>query len=177
MKSKLSGIIIVSMLLCINNYVQADNVQIRGEVVDAFSGHAIIGATVIIENSNPIIGCISDYDGNFVLSNLQPGRYTINVSSVGYHPASIHNMMAISGKDNVLVFKLEEKINHLKDIIVTANNNKFDAINEFEKSEKINLPTDRRTKFISTDELNENFNSIDTEMNMNNKLFTKNNEE
>ncbi len=131
MKSKLSGIIIVSMLLCINNYVQADNVQIRGEVVDAFSGHAIIGATVIIENSNPIIGCISDYDGNFVLSNLQPGRYTINVSSVGYHPASIHNMMAISGKDNVLVFKLEEKINHLKDIIVTANNNKFDAINEF----------------------------------------------
>ena len=42
MKSKLSGIIIVSMLLCINNYVQADNVQIRGEVVDAFSGHAII---------------------------------------------------------------------------------------------------------------------------------------
>lgn len=53
----------------------------------------------------------------------------------------------------------------------------IDAINEFEKSEKINLPTDRRTKFISTDELNENFNSIDTEMNMNNKLFTKNNEE
>lgn len=37
---------------------------------------------------------------------------------LGYHPASIHNMMAISGKDNVLVFKLEEKLITLRILLL-----------------------------------------------------------
>ncbi len=110
--------------------VAENSANIRGEITEAFSGYPIVGATIIVHNTNPLIGAMSDIDGKFSLPNIPAGRYTITASFIGYNPAVAHNIMVINGKESVLYFSLEEKITHLNDVVVTANNNKFDPLNE-----------------------------------------------
>jgi hypothetical protein len=107
-----------------------NNASIRGEITEAFSGYPIVGATIIVHNTNPLIASLSDADGKFSLPNISPGRYTVTASFVGYNAAVAHNIMVINGKESVLQFSLEEKITNLNDVVVTANNNKFNPLNE-----------------------------------------------
>ena len=51
----------------------------RGRVVDTKPG-----ASVIIESLHT--GVVSDVNGYYTLSNLQPGTYTVKVTYVGYEP-------------------------------------------------------------------------------------------
>lgn len=55
----------------------------RGRVVDT-NNQVLPGASVIIESLHT--GVVSDVNGYYTLSNLQPGTYTVKVTYVGYEP-------------------------------------------------------------------------------------------
>ena len=44
------------------------------------------GATVMIIDSDPVIGTVTDADGNFRLTGIPVGRYNLKVSYIGYEP-------------------------------------------------------------------------------------------
>lgn len=115
---------------CIIAIAQNKGQTVRGTVVDEFTGSPVIGANVIIEDSNPLIGTTTDENGEFVIPNLQPGRWTFTASLVGYTSQTISNSMVISGKELSLNFKLEEKVTTLNDVVVKAVVSKTKAINE-----------------------------------------------
>jgi len=56
--------------------------KIAGQVVDAATGEPLIGANVIIRDSNR--GAATDLDGYYYIINLPPGSYNVEISSVGY---------------------------------------------------------------------------------------------
>ena len=58
----------------------------RGRVVDT-NNQVLPGASVIIESLHT--GVVSDVNGYYTLSNLQPGTYTVKVSYVGYEPKTM----------------------------------------------------------------------------------------
>ncbi len=73
--------IYLSLALIIFNYslLPAQNQVIKGKIVDADAQYPLIGATIMIEGSEPAIGTVTDVDGNFRLNNIplgqtQPGR-------------------------------------------------------------------------------------------------------
>lgn len=110
--------------------LHAEGQTVRGTVTDAFSGSPIVGATVIIPGSQPLIGTVTDINGEFTLTGIQPGRCSFSASTVGYQVQSFSNLMISSGKETQLTFKLEEKVNTLADITVKANTAKEKPLNE-----------------------------------------------
>jgi len=103
---------------------------VRGVITDAFSGQPLIGASIVVADSNPLQGTIADENGKFELNNVPLGRSTFIVSALGYHATSMSNIMVISGKETLLQIALEEKITSLKDVVVTANFSKNKPIND-----------------------------------------------
>ena len=75
---------------------------IRGEVLDKSSELPLIGATILLANSNPINGSVTDLNGNFRFSNIPIGRQEIIVSFLGYETARLNNIDVNSKKEIVL---------------------------------------------------------------------------
>ena len=109
-----------------NEYTQA----IRGTVTDAVTGYPLIGANVILLNSNPLVGTITDVNGHFELAAIPVGRQNLEVSYVGYYNKIIPNILLTSGKEIVLQIRLEEKAIEMEEVVVKAGRRKDQAINE-----------------------------------------------
>ncbi|WP_321369006.1 TonB-dependent receptor domain-containing protein [uncultured Draconibacterium sp.] len=73
----------ISILLLIQVLVvTAQTGSIRGTVTDAKTKEALIGTTVLIKGTTQ--GTITDFDGNYVIPNVEAGSHTIAISFISY---------------------------------------------------------------------------------------------
>lgn len=91
---------------------------IRGTIRDESSHIPIIGATVMIIDSDPILGSASDVNGNFKIEGVPLGRRSIKVSYIGYEDRIIPNLLIGSGKELVLNIDLVESVLQMDEIII-----------------------------------------------------------
>ena len=91
---------------------------VRGEIQDELTGQPLIGATIILSGSDPLIGATTDELGHFTLTAVPIGRQTFQVSFLGYEQLNMADVMVGSGKELVLDIMLTEKINRLETIEV-----------------------------------------------------------
>lgn len=103
---------------------------IRGNVVDKISKTPLPGATVIIINSDPLIGSTTDPDGNFKLSKVPVGTHIIRITFIGYKDLTMPNIVVNSGKEVVLTVPIEEDIVQMAEIVVTPDAEKNKPLNE-----------------------------------------------
>lgn len=90
----------------------AQNLTVKGTVKDA-NNEPIIGATVVVyDNAN--LGTVSDYDGNFILTNI-PSNSTLQVSYVGMTT----QLIPVSGR-NFIDIVLIEDTQSLDEIVVVG---------------------------------------------------------
>jgi len=146
---------------------------VKGTVVDQVSTVPIIGATVIIKDSDPIIGAITDENGAFKLPKVPVGKITVVATFTGYKPTVLSDLNLISGKELVLNINLEEDISVMAAVEIVAETDKKEAINSMssvstrtfsvEETQKfaaaINDPSRMATSFagvIATDDGNNN---------------------
>lgn len=71
---------VFALLLSASAYAQSGT--LTGQVTDAETGEPLIGATVYIESINR--GTQSDVDGNYTISGIDAGTYTVSYRYVGY---------------------------------------------------------------------------------------------
>ncbi|HEX7071280.1 MAG TPA: TonB-dependent receptor [Rhodothermales bacterium] len=64
----------------------AQSASVRGFVTDRADGEALQGVNVVLldQNGDLLSGTATDQDGLYFIAPIQPGRYTIRVSYVGY---------------------------------------------------------------------------------------------
>ena len=67
-------------------FVLAQSGSITGQVTDAETGDALIGANVVVDGTN--WGAATDSDGNFVVANVGAGEYTLTATVIGYESAT-----------------------------------------------------------------------------------------
>lgn len=103
---------------------------IRGTVVDKISQTTLPGASVVLVNSNPLLGTTTDLDGNFKLLQIPVGTHTLRISFVGYKEINIPNIVVNSGKEVVLTIPVEEDVTQLSEIVVRPDVEKNQPINE-----------------------------------------------
>lgn len=103
---------------------------IRGTVVDKISQTTLPGASVVLVNSNPLIGTTTDQDGNFKLLQIPVGTHTLRISFIGYKEINIPNIVVNSGKEVVLTIPVEEDITQLSEIVIRPDVEKNQPINE-----------------------------------------------
>ena len=99
----------------------AQQVQtIRGHVIDKESKSSLPGANVVLLNVEPLTGTVTDNDGNFRLDKVAIGRQSIQVSYIGYKPATFQGIIVNSVKEVVLEVELEENVIMGSGVVITA---------------------------------------------------------
>lgn len=102
---------------------------IRGKVVDQVTQIPMPGATVMVLNTDPLLGEITNELGEFKIPAVPIGSQTLRVSFVGYKDIILPNIQVNSGKEVVLQIALEEDITQIQEFVVTATD-KDRTINE-----------------------------------------------
>jgi hypothetical protein len=120
----------ITFYLSLNLNAQVGNQRFRGRVLDSYSELPLPGASLVIINSDPLLGTITDEQGNFSFEALPIGRFSVEVSMIGYEPKILNNLLLQAGKELVIDFKLEEKVYELEAIEVRPALKKDQAINE-----------------------------------------------
>ncbi|HDP76315.1 MAG TPA: carboxypeptidase-like regulatory domain-containing protein [Bacteroidales bacterium] len=94
---------------------------IRGEVTDKNTGITLPVATVVILNTNPIVGTTTDESGKYRFSDISIARVSLKVSFVGYADAVISNLNLTTGRELVVNVLLEELAIPLAEVVVKAD--------------------------------------------------------
>ncbi len=79
--------------------------SITGKVIDKQTGEALTGVSVKLTGLNLTV--YSDFDGNFVVDNILPGKYELFVSMLTYEKMNKENFSVEQGNNNFLNIELE----------------------------------------------------------------------
>jgi len=108
----MKNIFFLIFLNCLTFSVIAQT-NISGKVIDASTGEALIGATIMYGKGQ---GTATDFDGNFSIS-IPTGERSIKVSYVGYK--EINKIITVGNKSQILNFKLKTVL--LNEVQVVAD--------------------------------------------------------
>ena len=86
----------------------AQNAIIKGKVYDAINNEAIPFATIAIQGTTTATQ--SDLDGNFILNNLVPGLYNLEIMFVGYKKKVVYELQITNVKPFIVNVALEADI-------------------------------------------------------------------
>ena len=135
------------LLLSAAVFAQSPTQTIRGTVIDKQSETPLVGATVILVNSNPLKGVTTDIDGNFRLEQVPVGRQELKVSYIGYTEKTIPNVLVTAGKEVILSLELEESVIMTKEVIISAQRSKAETINSLATISARSFSTEEVTRF------------------------------
>ncbi len=113
MALKLCKLSSLSIIICVTLLFNASTAlagggKISGTVVDVDTGDPIIGANIELEGTTQ--GAATDIDGYFMIVNVQPGRYDVSVSSIGYVPMIQQSVLVQSDLNTKLEFNIEATV-------------------------------------------------------------------
>lgn len=111
-------------------WAQSLTQTVRGTIIDTDTEMPLIGASVILAGSEPMIGTTTDVQGAFRLENIPVGRITLQLSYLGFENALIPNIVVNSGKEVVLQLRMQESAVQMTEVVVTVDRNKGEAIND-----------------------------------------------
>ena len=145
---RLSLLIGISYMMLINLNLSAQNLTqtIKGKIVDIDLQIPLPGATVVILDSDPLIGVTTDMDGYFRLENVPLGRYDLQMSYIGYEPYIISELEVGSGKEVIVNVGLKEASVSLGEVVVKADQDKKEPLNSMAiiSGRQINMEEARR---------------------------------
>ncbi len=119
-------LLVFNLLFFYTNEIKAQAAKqvVRGTVIDRDTKSPIPGVNIIVANSDPFIGTISDPDGIFRIENIVPGRITLYVTCIGYDKLTVSNHMVISGKESVLNLEMAQAFEVLDEVTIKNGNGK-----------------------------------------------------
>ncbi|MEZ5013537.1 MAG: TonB-dependent receptor [Chitinophagales bacterium] len=120
------------ILLCFPIFLQAQTFTqtVRGHVTDMQTRSPIPGATVLIADTDPLLGASTDMDGYFTIEQVPIGRITIKAAIIGYTPVVLQNIELTSGKELILEISMEELITALDAVEIKGGKDKMETNNE-----------------------------------------------
>ena len=105
------------IIISISVTVQAQTGRIFGHVVDENSGDALPGANVFLKGTS--LGAAADIHGDYYITNIQPGKYTLITKYLGYEDDST-DIQFSSNQKMELDIKMKFKVIQGEEVLVTA---------------------------------------------------------
>ncbi len=103
--------------------------KVRGVVIDRLSETPIPYATIVILNTDPVLGATSDSMGQFLIAKVPIGRYDLKTSFVGYDPTISKEVLVTAAKETLLTIKMSENAIQLQEVVVKPGVNKTETLN------------------------------------------------
>ena len=140
-------IILVASLFFTLNLISQNNFTqtIRGIVIDKDADYPLIGVNVVLDGTTS--GTVTDLNGKFVLENIPIGRQGITFSYIGYKAIKRSNILVSTGKEIFIEIEMEEDLNTLSEIVVSAKKDKGRAVNGMAGISARSMSVDEITRF------------------------------
>ncbi|NVN96106.1 MAG: TonB-dependent receptor [Bacteroidetes bacterium] len=126
-------VLIVVYILVSISIVSASNAPIgtiRGVISDRITKTLLPGASIVLLNSSPLIGTISNADGKFRLENVNVGRVSLKVIFMGYKDVYLNNLTLNTGKELVLEIEMDENVITQQTVEIKASSDKSNTLNK-----------------------------------------------
>ena len=129
MKKRLFAIFI--LLICIPPVIIAQEITqtIKGTVSDNETSNPLVGASVVILESKPLMGATTDLNGNFKIEKVPIGRYNISVSYLGYESSVVSEVLVTSGKEVILNIGLKQSVKQMNAVTIKGSAGKDKPLN------------------------------------------------
>jgi Mg-chelatase subunit ChlD len=79
--------------------------SIKGRVTDAKTNKGLVGANIVIQKHD--LGAVTDRRGNYNITKVPEGVYTITATMIGYAPESVKKVRVKGGKISKVNFQLK----------------------------------------------------------------------
>ncbi|MGN7887066.1 TonB-dependent receptor [Dyadobacter sp. 22481] len=123
---------------------------VKGRVVDTESQQPVIGANVIITSVTPILGGVTDTEGNFRIEKVPVGRHSFKITSIGYDDAFVQEINVGSGKEVELNVKLTESFRSLNEVVVKAQKENGAPLNDMVSVSGRSFTVDQTKRFAAS---------------------------
>lgn len=101
-----------------NVYVSSGNSAIKGQIIDVKDKKPIPYANIIAEvDGNMVAGTTADFEGNYVIKSLPPGKFDIKASCMGYFNHMIKGVQVKSKQYLYLNIDLDESAKLTEEIV------------------------------------------------------------
>ncbi|MFN8255562.1 MAG: TonB-dependent receptor [Bacteroidales bacterium] len=107
------------LIFIVSTPVFAQNGIIQGKILDKTTNEPLPFANILLEGTT--IGSVSDLDGNFIFTGLQPGFVKLKASFVGYSPALSADIQVTNAKKVYLEILLEPSTTQLQEVLVKVS--------------------------------------------------------
>jgi len=153
-KNELMRNLIILTLLIILSYTQSAYAQdltqtVKGKITDGETQASLPGAYVILVNTDPIIGAVSDVGGNFKLTKIPVGRRSIKITYIGYEEVFITDVNITSGQEVVLNIKMQESINKMDEIVIMPDDILSEPINSMATVSSMRLSVESTSRIAA----------------------------
>ena len=93
---------------------------LNGVIIDRDSRAPLPSANVVVLNTDPKRGSITDENGQFSIDNLPVGRHEVMISFVGYKEIILPEIFVGSSREAFITVAISEKTEEIDEITVTA---------------------------------------------------------
>lgn len=101
------AIAIIGVIQGIN--AQSQSGSLKGTITEHDTGEPVPMANVVLYFEGEVVGgSVADFDGNYTIKPINPGRYTLNVSFIGFASKQITDVLVSSNK--ITFYNAELKI-------------------------------------------------------------------
>ena len=115
LKSLITGVILTSQFC----FVSAQTSTIKGRVFNSINNEAVPFANIFIDSTS--VGTTSDFEGNYRITDLKPGTYSIICSFIGFKRQISFEVPVTSARTTTLDFALVEESTTLDQVVITAS--------------------------------------------------------
>ncbi|HKL40357.1 MAG TPA: TonB-dependent receptor [Cryomorphaceae bacterium] len=91
---------------------------LKGRVIDEFTNEVVPFSNVALQETN--YGAVSDIDGNYEITGIEPGLYNVQASFVGYKTKTIFEVEIFAAKPTILNIPLEAGATNLEAVEITT---------------------------------------------------------
>lgn len=92
--------------------------KLVGTIKDAQTGEPLIGANILIEGTD--FGAATNVKGEYVILNIQPGRYNVRISFIGYETILYTDVVIIVDQTTQLSAEINPVSIEVDEVVVTA---------------------------------------------------------
>lgn len=113
------SLLLVSIFALITGTVFAQTGELRGTITDATTKEPVpFAAVVVLSEGNQVGGGKTDFDGNYSIKPITPGKYDVKISSVGYNTSVTKGVIIIANTGTPLNKSIESTTTEIKEIVV-----------------------------------------------------------
>lgn len=113
---KFYKILLLILFTCSFTFSQTG--RISGKVTDQQTGEPLIGANVIVVGTS--LGAASDVKGEYLITNLSAGQYSVKTSYIGYQDVTVNEVLVTSGLTTRLDFQLQSKGYSTSEVVIVS---------------------------------------------------------